>query len=71
MANAVIRAGATPIYVDVSERTFGMCPNDLKSKISDKSKAIVAQHTFGIPCDIVEINKIAKSNKLTLIEDCA
>ena len=71
MANAVIRAGATPVYVDVSEITFGMCPKDLQSKLSKRSKVIVAQHTFGIPCAIDEISNIARSYNITLIEDCA
>jgi len=71
MANAVIRSGAKPIYVDVCAHTYGMCPIDLKSKISENTKAIVAQHTFGIPCAIVEIAQIAKFNRLLLIEDCA
>ncbi len=71
MANAVLRTGATPIYVDISEETFGTCPLSVKTRITRDTKVIVAQHSFGIPCDIEEITKIARENKIFLVEDCA
>ena len=71
MVNAILRTGATPVFSDIDERNFGSCPHSIKSKISKKTKVILAQHSFGIPCDIVEIQKIAQAHKVFLIEDCA
>jgi perosamine synthetase len=71
MSNAVIRCGARPIYSDIDIETFGSCPNSIKKLISNKTKMIVAQHSFGIPCKIDEISKIAKDQEIFLLEDCA
>lgn len=71
MANAVLRIGATPVYVDIDENTLGMSPDDLKKKLSPKTKIVVAQHTFGIPCEIDKIKEITSNNHIFLVEDCA
>lgn len=70
LPNAIIAAGAKPIYVDIkNDLTINL--DDLKKKITKKTKAIIVQHTFGIPADITKIVKIGKSKKITIIEDCA
>jgi perosamine synthetase len=71
MVNAVIRAGAIPVYADIDPETYGSSPADIELKITGKTKVIVAQHSFGIPCKIDLIKQIAKNNNLFLIEDCA
>lgn len=71
MANAVMRLGATPVYVDIDEKTLGMSPDDLKMKLSPKTRIVVAQHTFGIPCEIDKIKEITSNNHIFLVEDCA
>ena len=71
MVNAIIRVGATPIFVDIDLDNYGTSPEDILKKITAKTKAIVAQHSFGIPCRIDEIKTIANINNLKLIEDCA
>lgn len=71
MANAVLRIGAKPVYVDIDSETLGMSPKALIKCISEKTKVIVAQHTFGIPCEIDAIKDIAEKNNILLIEDCA
>ncbi len=71
MANAVIRAGAKPIYADISTKTFGTCPESVKKNITKNTKVIVAQHSFGIPCSIKEIVKIASDEGIFVVEDCA
>lgn len=68
--NPILATGAKPVFVDVDE-TINLDPNDLKRKITPKSKAVMIQHTFGQPAQIEEIKKIAKENNLYLIEDCA
>lgn len=70
LPNAIITMGAKPIYVDIKDDlTINL--DDLKKKITKKTKAVIVQHTFGIPVDITEIVKIAKPKKITIIEDCA
>lgn len=71
MANAVLRTGATPIYVDIDKDTLGMSAESLVSKITNRTKVVVAQHSFGIPCKIDKIKEIAKSHSCYLVEDCA
>ena len=71
MANAVLRLGCNPIYADIDLNTYGSSADAIKARITPKTKAIIAQHSFGIPCDIVDISIIAKSHQIFLIEDCA
>ncbi|GIW65436.1 MAG: hypothetical protein KatS3mg096_177 [Candidatus Parcubacteria bacterium] len=66
--NAIKFANFKPIYVDIDE-TFNLDIEDLKRKISDKTKAIIIQNTFGIPAKIDEILEIAKKNNLLIIEN--
>jgi dTDP-4-amino-4,6-dideoxygalactose transaminase len=69
--NPIIWAGYKPIYVDIDEGDFNIDINDLNAKITSKTRAIVIQHTFGIPAKIEEIVKICREKNLILIEDCA
>ena len=71
MVNAVLRIGATPIFSDISPISFGSCSDGIKKVLTSKTKLIVAQHSFGIPCEINKIQKIAKSKNIFLLEDCA
>ncbi|RJQ26244.1 aminotransferase class V-fold PLP-dependent enzyme [Candidatus Parcubacteria bacterium] len=69
--NPIIWTGANPVYVDIDKDNYSMNPEDLKKKITKKSKAVIVQHTFGIPGNIEKIKQIAKENNIFLIEDCA
>lgn len=71
VVSPILWLGAKPIFVDIESSTYSIDTKDLKKKISDKTKVIIAQHTFGIPAQIEEIKKIASDHKLFLIEDCA
>ena len=71
MANAIMKMNAIPIYSDLDENTYGSNYKSIKRCITNKTKIIVAQHSFGIPCEIEQISKIAKENNIFLIEDCA
>ena len=71
MINAILDRGAKPVYSDVDLDTFGSCPIEIEKKISPKTKMIVAQHSFGIPCKIDQIKDIASRYKIFLLEDCA
>ena len=65
------QAGLKPVFVDIKQETLNIDSQDLKNKITDKSRAVIVQHTFGLPTDMNEILKICKQHNLTLIEDCA
>lgn len=69
--NPILWVGAKPIFVDIEKETLNMDVVDLKKKITEKSKAIVVQHTFGLPAPMNEILAIAKERHLIVIEDCA
>jgi perosamine synthetase len=68
---AVWQCGATPVYADVDEDTFLIDPKDIEKKITKKTKAIMVVHLYGLICDMNKILKIAKKNKVNVIEDCA
>ncbi len=69
--NPVLQVNAKPVFVDSQEKSWQMCPKDLKAKITPKTRAIIVVHLYGQPCDMDEIMKIAKEHKLFVIEDCA
>lgn len=68
--NSIIWLGAKPVFVDI-DKTYNIDPVDLKKKITDKTRAIIVQHTFGIPANIEKIKQIADKKHLPIIEDCA
>lgn len=68
--NPIIWSGAVPVYADV-DNSFNINPLKIQKLITPLTKAIVIQHTFGIPAQIEEIIKICKKNNIFLIEDCA
>ena len=68
--NPIKYAGARPVYVDIEPNTFNMNVNLLEDKITNKTKVIIAQHTYGYPCEIDTIMDIARSNGISVIEDC-
>jgi perosamine synthetase len=68
--NPIKYVGAKPVYVDIEPDTFNMNVNLLEEKITNKTKIIIAQHTYGYPCEMDTIMKIAKSSGISVIEDC-
>ena len=69
--NAILYCNAIPVFVDVDPDTFLMCPKDLESKITTKTKAIMPVHLYGQMCDMTKIMSIAKKYSLSVVEDCA
>jgi perosamine synthetase len=63
--------GAVPVYVDVNKDTFLMDPDDLISKISERTKAIMVVHMYGAVCDMEKIAGISAKFGIKVIEDCA
>ena len=70
VSNAVKKTGAKPIFVDINQH-LNLDPKEIKDKINNNTKAIIAQHTFGKPVQIRKIKQIAEENELAIIEDCA
>ena len=68
-AEAIAQVGAIPVFVDISPDDFNMCVSDLREKISDKTKAILPVHIFGMPADMDGINKIAVEYGIPVLED--
>lgn len=69
--NAVLWAGAKPVYIDADPATFSLSLDDLEKKITQKSRVLIVQHTFGIPAPMNTILDIAEKHDLFVIEDCA
>ena len=70
-ALAVIRAGATPIYVDADPQTWNMKVEDIEPLITERTKAIMAVHIYGITVDMDPLLEISKKYDLKVIEDAA
>jgi len=70
-ALAVSYAGAIPIMVEPSERTYNVNPNLIEEKITKKTKAIIPVHLYGQACDMDPINGIAWRYNLKIIEDAS
>jgi len=68
--NPVKYLGAKPVYVDIEPVTFNINVELLQKKITARTKALIAQHTYGYPCDMDAIMKIASENGIDVIEDC-
>ena len=70
-ANVVLLTGAKPVFVDIDMAHYTIDPNDLKNKISTRSKAVIPVHLFGHPADMNKITEIAKKHDLRIIEDAS
>ncbi|HCO94571.1 MAG TPA: hypothetical protein DIU00_11585 [Phycisphaerales bacterium] len=68
--NPIKYVGARPVYVDIEPDTFNMNVNLLEEKITSKTKVIIAQHTYGYPCEMDAIMNITGSHCIPIIEDC-
>ncbi len=63
--------GATPVLVDIQPDTMNIDPVKIQAAITDKTKAVIAVHYGGHPCEMDEINSICNENNLLLVEDAA
>ena len=70
-SNSILYSDATPVYADINPKTFNLDPEKIEEKITDKTKAIMPVHIFGNPCNMKEIERIAKKYNLFIIEDAA
>lgn len=70
-ALAILYVKATPVFADIQYKTGNIDPASIEKKITKKTKAILVVHWGGYPCDMDEIQAIAKKNKIIVIEDAA
>jgi len=68
-ANSIAMVGAIPIFVDVKPDTYNIDPDLIEDAITDKTRAIMPVHIFGLPADMKHIMDIANSHELLVIED--
>jgi len=70
-AQAVLCQNAIPIFVDIDPVSYNIDPKKIEEKITDRTRAIIVVHVHGLPCDMDEINAVAKKHGLTVLEDAA
>lgn len=67
--NAILANSALPVFADTDPATLTMCPKSIESRITERTRAIMPVHIYGMPCDMDLINPIAKKHKLAVVED--
>ncbi len=69
--NAVLSAGARPVFADINPLTYNLDLNDVERKLTSKTKGVILVHQFGIPTDGKAFQDFCKAHRLVLIEDAA
>jgi perosamine synthetase len=70
-ANAIVHAGATPVFADSLESTWQVDVEQVRRKITSRTRAVMAVHLYGLPCDMDPLVALCDEYDLWLIEDCA
>tara|TARA_B100000686_G_C16800964_1_gene986025 strand:+ start:4331 stop:5467 length:1137 start_codon:yes stop_codon:yes gene_type:complete len=70
-ANSVLFVNANPIFADIEKQNYGLDPNDVKKRISTKTRMVMPMDFGGLSCKINEIKKITDEQKIILVEDGA
>lgn len=70
-SEAVTRQGHKVVFADCDSESYVISIEDVKQRITSKTKAIIAVHLYGHPCDMGALQEIAENNGLYIIEDCA
>jgi perosamine synthetase len=70
-AAAIVKAGGIPVLVDCDENTWNMKTEEIGSKITHRTKAIMVVHIYGLPVDMDSVVELAAKHKLVIIEDAA
>ena len=70
-ANAIVMTGARPVFVDVEAKTGNLDANLVEAAITNRTKAIVPVHLYGVMCDMPTLAEIALRRNLRIVEDAA
>jgi len=68
-ANAVVHAGATPVFADIALQTYNLDFEQLRQKITSETKGVIPVHLYGYPCEMDAIVEVARRHGLSVIED--
>ncbi|WP_088885652.1 DegT/DnrJ/EryC1/StrS family aminotransferase [Thermococcus gorgonarius] len=69
--NGAVLLGAKPIFAEIDTTTYTIDPEDVKRKITEKTKAIVPVHLYGYPADMERLMEISEETGIPILEDCA
>lgn len=69
--SSIVWEGCTPVFVDIDPESLNIDPSKIEAAITEKTSAILATHVYGNPCDVDEIEKLAKKHNLKVIYDAA
>lgn len=67
--NAILSHAALPVFADTDLATLTIDPESIESRVTDRTRAIMPVHIFGMPCDMNPINELARKHKLAVVED--
>ncbi|MBW2145964.1 MAG: DegT/DnrJ/EryC1/StrS family aminotransferase [Deltaproteobacteria bacterium] len=70
-AEAILRAGARPVFADIEPETHLLDPASVERNITERTRAVIPVHLYGQPCEMDSIMAVARRNHLWVIEDCA
>ena len=70
-SNVILSVGAKPVFVDIDQHSLNLDPKKIEAAITSKTTAIMPVHCYGNPCDVEEIERIAKKHSLRIIYDAA
>ncbi|QDQ25727.1 DegT/DnrJ/EryC1/StrS family aminotransferase [Chitinimonas arctica] len=70
-AEAITRCGHKVVFADVDEDSYTLNAEGVRSKLTERTKAIIAVHLYGHPCDLDALAEVCKEHDMILIEDCA
>lgn len=70
-AEGVSNVGATPVFVDIDPATYNIDPAKIDERVTERTKAVIAVHLYGLPAEMDAIVDVCKRRKLKLVEDCA
>jgi dTDP-4-amino-4,6-dideoxygalactose transaminase len=70
-ANAVLRQGATPVFAEIRGDTFNLDPNDVRQRVTARTRAIIPVHYAGVACEMDDLAALADARGLLLVEDAA
>jgi perosamine synthetase len=68
--NAILYAGALPVYVDIDAATYTIDPAAVEAAISPRTRVVLAQNTFGLSADLDRLEAVAEQHSLTIVDDC-
>jgi len=68
-ANAVVMAGATPVFADIDRASFCLDPTSVEKAVTSRTRAVMPVHLYGHPADMTALNAVAENHDLVVVED--